>query len=174
MPEFLEVEGNSVPWGEPVVCKLCTLVFFSIVRHASTQRRMPAPRGMANQHLRTFERGYLRGVYYFQVLYLHLMTSLKKWSRPILLSMKNRTSSCVLQGCHYGCTVVEELPAANMKINQNFCSTLSLFVSWIPRRQKHNRRRKRIISIIDNIVDVLFQDISETNSNYWWCYIYFI
>ena len=30
--------------------------FFSIVRHASTQRRTPAPRGMASQHLRTFER----------------------------------------------------------------------------------------------------------------------
>ena len=29
---------------------------FSIVRHASTQLRMPAPRGMASQHLRTFER----------------------------------------------------------------------------------------------------------------------
>ena len=33
-----------------------TFVFFSIVRHASTQRRTPAPRGMASQHLRTFER----------------------------------------------------------------------------------------------------------------------
>ena len=30
--------------------------FLSIVRHASTQCRMPAPRGMASQHLRTFER----------------------------------------------------------------------------------------------------------------------
>ena len=45
--------------------------FLSIVRHASTQRRTPAPRGMATQHLRTFERGvaqnkrrYLKGVYY--------------------------------------------------------------------------------------------------------------
>ena len=35
----------------------------------------PAPRGMASQHLRTFETGYLRGVYYLQVLYLHLLTS---------------------------------------------------------------------------------------------------
>ena len=33
-----------------------TFVFFSIVRHASTQLRTPAPRGMASQHLRTFER----------------------------------------------------------------------------------------------------------------------
>ena len=32
------------------------LVFFSIVRHASTKLRKPAPRGMASQHLRTFER----------------------------------------------------------------------------------------------------------------------
>ena len=41
----------------------------------------PATRGMASQHLQTFERGvaqnkrkYLRGVYLLQVLYLHLMT----------------------------------------------------------------------------------------------------
>ena len=31
--------------------------FFSIVRYASTHLRKPAPRGMASQHLRTFERG---------------------------------------------------------------------------------------------------------------------
>ena len=30
--------------------------FLSIVLHASTQRRTPAPRGMASQHLRTSER----------------------------------------------------------------------------------------------------------------------
>ena len=30
--------------------------FFSNIRHASTQCRTPAPRGMASQHLRTFER----------------------------------------------------------------------------------------------------------------------
>ena len=30
--------------------------FFSIIRHASTQLRMPVPRGMASQHLLTFER----------------------------------------------------------------------------------------------------------------------
>ena len=30
--------------------------FFSIVRHAITQRRTPAPRGMASQHLWTCER----------------------------------------------------------------------------------------------------------------------
>ena len=32
------------------------LCFFSIVRHASKQRRKPATRGMASQHLWTFER----------------------------------------------------------------------------------------------------------------------
>ena len=32
------------------------LVFFSIVRHASTQRRNPAHRVMASQHLQTFEK----------------------------------------------------------------------------------------------------------------------
>ena len=44
-------------------------VFFCIVRHARTQRRTPAPRGMASQHLRTFER-YLQRTPYLQVLYL--------------------------------------------------------------------------------------------------------
>ena len=38
---------------------LAVLFCFSIVRHASTQLRMPAPRGMASQHLQTFERFYL-------------------------------------------------------------------------------------------------------------------
>ena len=37
--------------------KIYLSCFFSIVRHASTQLRMPAPRGMASQHLQTFERG---------------------------------------------------------------------------------------------------------------------
>ena len=32
------------------------IVFFSIVRYASTQGRMPAHRGMASQNLQTFER----------------------------------------------------------------------------------------------------------------------
>ena len=40
-----------------IAAKNRTFVFFSIVRHASTQLRMPAPRGMASQHLWTFERG---------------------------------------------------------------------------------------------------------------------
>ena len=38
---------------------LAFLFCFSIVRHASTQHRMPAPSGMVSQHLRTFERCYL-------------------------------------------------------------------------------------------------------------------
>ena len=33
--------------------------FFSVVWHASTQHRMPALRGMANQHLWTFERSFV-------------------------------------------------------------------------------------------------------------------
>ena len=36
-------------------CKL-DFRFFSIVRHASTQLRKPATRGIASQHLQTFER----------------------------------------------------------------------------------------------------------------------
>ena len=32
-------------------------MFFSNVRHASTQLRIPEPRGTASQHLWTFERG---------------------------------------------------------------------------------------------------------------------
>ena len=50
--------------------------FFSIVWHDSTQCRKSATRGMASQHLWTFEIRYLWGVYYLQVLYLHLMTSI--------------------------------------------------------------------------------------------------
>ena len=39
--------------------KRASLSFFSsIVRHASTQRRTPALRGMSSQHLRTFERSF--------------------------------------------------------------------------------------------------------------------
>ena len=37
-------------------CKLDFRFFLSIVRHASTQLRKPATRGMASQPLRTFER----------------------------------------------------------------------------------------------------------------------
>ena len=40
-------------WG----CKLDFFPLLSIVWHASKQRRKPATRGMASQHLRTFEIG---------------------------------------------------------------------------------------------------------------------
>ena len=38
------------------VCILDFRFFLSIVQHASTQSSTPAPRGIASQHLRTFER----------------------------------------------------------------------------------------------------------------------
>ena len=71
------LNGGTLPGGRG-----CTLDFrfFSIVRHASTHLRKPATRGMASQHLRTFERGYLRvnkgsaDVKWTAVLYRRLMS----------------------------------------------------------------------------------------------------
>ena len=47
---ILEDKKRSGRQHSPIKKRL-TLVFFSIVRHASNQLRMPAPRGMSSQHL---------------------------------------------------------------------------------------------------------------------------
>ena len=74
------------------VCKLDFRFFSLIVRHASNQLRKPATRGMASQHLRTIERGFLRKrsqikesqkgylqrTPYLQIPYLHLTSSFKE------------------------------------------------------------------------------------------------
>ena len=50
--------GNKVK-NVPLLKKIfLTFVFFSIVQHASTQRRTPAPRGMASQHQWTVPAAY--------------------------------------------------------------------------------------------------------------------
>ena len=49
--------GCFTPHFVDITKKIASLsVYSSIVRHASTKRRTPTPRGMASQHLRTFER----------------------------------------------------------------------------------------------------------------------
>ena len=53
---------DSLSWTQP-------LIFFSIVRHASTPCRTPAPRGMASQHLWTFEGVSLKKVPANKVLF---------------------------------------------------------------------------------------------------------
>ena len=55
VPANKESAAGTVPANKGGVANQ-TFVFFSIVRHASTQHRTPAPRGMASQHLGTFER----------------------------------------------------------------------------------------------------------------------
>ena len=51
---FLGIKVKNVPLLK-IMFRLS--FFFSIVRHASTKLRTPAPRGMGSQHLRTFDRG---------------------------------------------------------------------------------------------------------------------
>ena len=53
---FLELFRQITPYLPELFFFLKIFFSLSIVRHASTQCRTPAPRGMASQHLRTFER----------------------------------------------------------------------------------------------------------------------
>ena len=53
MPELFR---QITPYLPELLTKNWIFFLFSIVRHTSTQRKTPAPRGIASQHLWTFER----------------------------------------------------------------------------------------------------------------------
>ena len=86
--------NKSLLYREVGVCANETFVFFSIVRHSSTQLRTPVPRGMASQH---HLRGYLRRIPYLQVLYLQHTPYLQVLYLQLTSSIKDNTKNCILK-----------------------------------------------------------------------------
>ena len=68
-------------------------VFFSIVRHAKTQHRKPAPRGMASQH-GCLREGYISVT--CEIMYRPILTKSESWSHvEAITSFGSNKSECL-------------------------------------------------------------------------------